>query len=92
MPRGAAKDAFVTEARSWLEALEKMLDAEHARLLLLENTKTDDFLLFIAIRRDLSQLKHYLKISTGNLECHRAKLSVPRKTKTKRIRRTRRRS
>ena len=87
----AAKDAFVTEARSWLEPLEQMLDAEHARLLALENATADDFLPFVAIRRDLSKLKHYLKISTGNLECDLTKLQVPRKTKTKRLRRTRRR-
>ena len=89
----AAKDAFVTEARSWLEPLEKMLDAERARLLALEleNATADDFLLFVAIRRDLSKLKHYLKLSTGNLECDLTKLQVPRKTKTKRLRRTRRR-
>jgi hypothetical protein len=87
----AAKDAFVTEARSWLEPLEKMLDAERVRLLALENATADDFLLFVAIRRDLSRLKHYLEISTGNLECDLTKLHVPRKTKTKRFRRTRRR-
>ena len=86
----AAKDAF-TEARSWLEPLEKMLDAERARLLALENATADDFLLFVAIRHDLSKLKHYLKISTGNLECDLTKLYVPRKTTTKRLRRTRRR-
>ena len=87
----AAKDAFVTEARSWLKPLEKMLDAERARLLALENATADDFLPFVAIRRDLSKLKYYLKLSTGNLECDLTKLQVPRKTKTKRLRRTRRR-
>ena len=68
-----------------------MLDAERARLLALENATADDFLPFVAIRRDLSKLKHYLKLSTGNLECDLTKLQVPRKTKTKRLRRTRRR-
>ena len=89
----AAKDAFVTEARSWLEPLEKMLDAEQTRLLAVENTTVDDFALLVAIRRELSKLKHYLKISTANLEAprHRTRLRVRRKTKTKRIRRTPRR-
>jgi hypothetical protein len=90
----AAKDAFVTEARSWLEPLEKMLDAEQTRLLAVENTTVDDFALLVAIRRELSKLKHYLKISTANLEAprHRTRLRVRGKTKTKRIRRTRRRA
>jgi|SRR6516162_8874409 hypothetical protein len=89
----AAKDAFVTEARSWLAPLEKMLDAEQTRLLAVENTTVDDFALFVAIRRELSKLKHYLKISMANLEAppHRTKLRGHRKTKTKRIRRARRR-
>jgi hypothetical protein len=89
----AAKNAFVTEARSWLAPLEKMLDAEQTRLLAVENTTVDEFAHFVAIRRELSKLKHYLKISAANLEAphHRTKLRVRRKTKTKRIRRTRRR-
>jgi hypothetical protein len=89
----AAKNAFVAEAHSWLEPLEKMLDAEQTRLLALENTTVDDLVLFGAIRRELGKLKHYLKISTANLEAprQRTKLRVRRKTKTKRIRQTRRR-
>src|SRR6516165_960360 len=50
----AAKDAFVTEARSWLEPLEKMLDAEQTRLPAVENPTVDDFALLVAIRRELS--------------------------------------
>jgi len=89
----AAKDAFVTEARSWLAPLQQMLDAEEARLLALQNTTADDFVLVVAIRRELGKLKRYLKISTANLEAprHRTKLRVRRKTKTRRISRTRRR-
>jgi hypothetical protein len=85
----AAKDAFVAEARSSLEPLKKMLDAEQARLLALENTTADDFQLVVAIRRELGKLKQYLKISTANPEAQR--LRVRGKTKTKKIRRTRRR-
>jgi len=89
----AAKDAVVTEARSWLEPLQEMLEVEQARLLALQNTTADDFVLVVAIRRELGKLKRYLKISTANLEAprHRTKLRLRRKTKTKRISRTRRR-
>ena len=52
-----AKDAFVTEARTWLEPLQKM------RLQALENTTADDFLLVVAIQQQLGTLKRYLKIS-----------------------------
>jgi hypothetical protein len=62
----AAKDAFVTEARSWLEPLQKMLAAEQGRLLSLENRTADDFLLVVAIKRQLGALKRYLKISTDD--------------------------
>jgi len=85
----AAKDAFVTEARSWLAPLQQMLDAEQARLLGLENTTADDFQLFVAIRRELGKLKQYLRLSMANVEVQR--LRVRGKTKTKKIRRTRRR-
>ena len=89
----AAKDAFLTEARSWLEPLQEMLEAEQARLLALQSTTADDFVLVVAIRRELGKLKRYLKISTADLEAprHQTKLRVRRKTKTKRISRTRRR-
>jgi hypothetical protein len=85
----AAKDAFVTEARSWIEPLEKMLDAEQTRLLAVEDTTVDDSALFVAIRRELGKLKRYLKISTANLEAPRprTRLRIRRKTKTKRTRR-----
>jgi len=69
--RKAAKNAFVTEARSWLEPLQQMLDTEEARLLALENTTSDDFLLVVAIQRQLGTLKRYLKISTIDLEAPR---------------------
>jgi hypothetical protein len=59
----AAKDAFVTEARSWLEPLQKMLHSEQTRLLTLENASTDDFEVVVAIQRQLGTLKRYLKIS-----------------------------
>jgi hypothetical protein len=58
-----AKDAFVTGARTWLEPLQKMLDIEQARLQALENTTADDFLLVVAIQRQLGTLKRYLKFS-----------------------------
>src|SRR5262249_1285521 len=61
-----AKSAFVTEARSWLEALQQMLDAEEARLRALESTTADDFLVFVAIKRQLGTLKRYLKISADD--------------------------
>jgi hypothetical protein len=96
----AAKDAFVTEARSWLGPLQKMLDSEQARLLRLENTTADDFLLVVAIQRQLGALKRYLKISnTVDVDAApyqtKLRLRAPRacsETKTKRIRRTRRRT
>ena len=93
--QSAAKDAFVTEARSWLEPLQKMLDTEQARLLALENTTADDFLLVVAIRRDLSKLKRYLKISnTVEAPHYQTKLRLRSlqacpETKTKRMRPTR---
>jgi hypothetical protein len=59
----AAKDAFVTEARSWLEPLQKLLDTEQARLLTLENATADDFMLVVTIQRQVGRLKRYLKIS-----------------------------
>jgi hypothetical protein len=36
-----------------------MLDAEQARLLTLENTTADDFLLIVAVRRELGKLSRY---------------------------------
>jgi hypothetical protein len=60
-----AKNAFLIEACSWLEALQKLLDAEHTRLLALKKTTADDFLLVVAMRRELGKLKRYLKISTS---------------------------
>ena len=62
----AAKDAFVTEARSWLAPLQQMLDAEQTRLLAVENTTVDDLLVVVAIKRQLGTLKRYLKISTDD--------------------------
>jgi len=62
----AAKSAFVTEARSWLEPLQQMLDAEEARLRALESTTLDDFLVFVAIKRQLGTLKRYLKVSADD--------------------------
>ena len=62
----AAKDAFVCEARSWLEPLQQMLDAEEARLQALECTTADDFLIVVSIKRQLGALKRYLKISTDD--------------------------
>jgi hypothetical protein len=91
----AAKDAFVCEARSWLEPLQQMLDAEEARLRALECTTVDDFLVVVAIKRQLGTLKRYLKISADDArlrEAMRVKVVRARqKTNTKRIRRTRRR-
>ena len=94
----AAKDAFVTEARSWLGPLQKILDSEQARLLTLENTTADDFVLVVAIRRQLGALKRYLKISnTVDVEAPRCQtklrlrpFNLARKPRPKRIRRTRR--
>jgi hypothetical protein len=95
----AAKGAFVTEARSWLGPLQKMLDSEQARLLTLENASADDFLLVVAIQRQLGTLKRYLRIS-NTVDVHapryqtqpglRALPAWP-EAKTKRTRRTRRR-
>ena len=91
----AAKDAFVCEARSWLEPLQQMLDAEEARLQALECTTADDFLIVVSIKRQLGTLKRYLKISADDArlrEAMRVKVVRARqKTNTKRIRRTRRR-
>jgi len=64
-----AKDAFVTEARTWLEPLQKM------RLQALENTTADDFLLVVAIQQQLGTLKRYLKISnTVDVDARRYQL------------------
>ena len=76
-----------------------MLDAEHARLLALENTTGDDFVVIAAVRRELGKLKRCLKISnTVDIEAHAIKPSYTfepfqarQKTKTKRIHRTRQR-
>jgi electron transfer flavoprotein alpha subunit len=92
----AAKNAFVTEARSWLEPLQKMLDSEQARLLALENTTTaDDFLLVVAIKRQLGTLNRYLKISSDDQRHYQTMqvrtVRARQKNKTKRIRRSRRR-
>jgi hypothetical protein len=91
----AAKDAFVCEARSWLEPLQQMLDAEEVRLQALECTTADDFLIVVSIKRQLGTLKRYLKISADDArlyEAMRVKASRARqKAKTKRIRHTRRR-
>jgi hypothetical protein len=64
----AAKDAFITEPRTWLEPLQKMLETEQARLQALENATADDFLRVVAIKRQLGALKRELKISTSDLE------------------------
>jgi hypothetical protein len=91
----AAKNAFVTEARSWLAPLQQMLDAEEARLRALKSTTPDDFLLVVAIKRQLGTLKRYLKISTDDARPHQTMQTrafrARQKAKTKRIRRTRRR-
>src|SRR6516165_9432257 len=68
----AAKSAFVTEARSWLEPLQQMLDAEEARLRALESTTADDLLAFVAIKRQLGTLKRYLKISADDARHYQA--------------------
>jgi hypothetical protein len=52
------------EVRSWLEPLQQMLDAQEARLRALKSTTADDFLIVVAIKRQLGTLKRYLKIST----------------------------
>ena len=91
----AAKDAFVCEARSWLEPLQQMLDAEEARLQALECTTADDFLIVVSIKRQLGALKRYLKISTDDTRRYQTMriraFRARQKAKTKRIRRTRRR-
>ena len=91
----AARDAFVCEARSWLEPLQQMLDAEEARLQALKNTMADDLLVVVAIERQLGTLKRYLKISTDDARRYqtlRARaFRAHQKAKTKRIRPIRRR-
>jgi hypothetical protein len=91
----AAKNAFVTEARSWLAPLQQMLDAEEARLRALKSTTADDFLLVVAVKRQLGTLKRYLKISTDDARYYQTTrvraFRARQKAKTKRIRRTRRR-
>src|SRR5215470_10395502 len=91
----AAKDAFVCEARSWLEPLQQMLDAEEARLQALECTTADDFLIVVSIKRQLGALKRYLKISTDDTRRYQTMriraFRARQNAKTKRIRRTRRR-
>ena len=92
----AAKDAFVCEARSWLEPLQQMLDADEARLQALECTTADDFLIVVSIKRQLGALKRYLKISTDDTRRYQTMriraFRARQKAKTKRIRRTRRRA
>jgi hypothetical protein len=91
----AAKNAFVTEARSWLAPVQQMLDAEEARLRALKSTTADDFLLVVAVKRQLGTLKRYLKISTDAARYYQTTrvraFRAQQKAKTKRIRRTRRR-
>ena len=91
----AAKDAFVTEARSWLEPLQQMLDTEEARLRALESMTADDLLVVAAIKRQLGTLKRYLKISADEARHYQAMRTrafrARQKAKTKRIRRTGRR-
>ena len=91
----AAKDAFVSEARSWLEPLQQMLDAEEARLRALECTTADDLLVVVAIKRQLGTLKRYLKISADDTRRYQTMrvrtFRARQKDKAKRIRRTRRR-
>ena len=71
-----------------------MLDAEEARLRALESTTADDFLVFVAIKRQLATLKRYLKISADDARRYqtlRARAFRARqKAKTKRIRPIRR--
>ena len=90
-----AKDAFVCEARSWLEPLQQMLDAEEARLRALESTTADDLLAFVAIKRQLGTLKRYLKISADDARRYQTlqarAFRARQKAKTKRIRPIRRR-
>jgi hypothetical protein len=91
----AAKNAFVAEARSWLEPLQQMLDAEEARLRALESPTADDFLVFVAIKRQLGTLKRYLKVSTDDARHYQtlraSTFRTRQKAKTKRIQRTPRR-
>jgi hypothetical protein len=91
----AAKNAFVTEARSWLAPLQQMLDAEEARLQALKSTTVEDLLAVVAIKRQLGTLKRYLKISTDDARRYQTMpgraFRARQKDKTKRIRRTRRR-
>jgi hypothetical protein len=89
----AAKDAFITEARSWLELLQKMLDAEEAQLRALECTTADDFLIVVAIKRQLGTLKRDLKISADDARCYQRvrAFRARQKTKTKGTGRNRRR-
>jgi hypothetical protein len=91
----AAKDAFVTEARSWLAPLQQMLDAEEARLRALKSTTADDFLVVVAIKRQLGALKRYLKISTDDARRYQTMRArgfrARKKAKSNKISRTRRR-
>ena len=91
----AAKDAFVCEARSWLEPLQQMLDAEEARLRALECTTADDLLVVVAIKRQLGTLKRYLKISADDTRRYQTlrvrAFRARQKAKAKRIRPIRRR-
>jgi hypothetical protein len=59
-------DYLLTIRRLLSTSLQKMLDTEQARLLVLENTTTDDFLLVVAVKRQLGTLKRYLKISSDD--------------------------
>jgi hypothetical protein len=90
-----AKNAFVTEARSWLAPLQQMLDAEETRLRALESTTADDLLVVVAIKRQLGTLKRYLKISMDDARHYQAMRArafrARQQAKTKGIRRTRRR-
>ena len=91
----AAKNTFVSEARSWLAPLQQMLDSEEARVRALESTTADDLLIVVEIKRQLGALKRYLKTSTDDARHYqtmRARCFRTRqKAKTKRLRRTRRR-
>ena len=91
----AAKNAFVTEARSWLAPLQQMLDAEESRLRALKSTTADDLLVVVAIKRQLGTLKRYLKISADDARRYQAirarAFRARQKAKAKRIRRTGRR-
>ena len=79
----AAKDAFTTEARSWLERLQEMLNAEHKRLLTLENAMADDLLLVVAIKRQLSALKRYLSRSRSGTLSDQVGCSSPSSSRKK---------